>query len=47
LADAAFQAEVIELFPTILADGAKGFHLHGGTLGVELIEFFFAGRTER
>jgi hypothetical protein len=30
-----------------LADGAKGFHFYGGTLGVELIEFFFAAQTER
>jgi hypothetical protein len=40
LADAAFEAEVIELFPAILADGSKGLYFHGGTLGVELIEFF-------
>ena len=45
LADAAFDAEVIELFPAILADGSKGLQFHGGTLGVELIEFFFAVRT--
>jgi len=45
LADAAFDAEVVELFAAILADGSKGFQLHGGTLGVELIEFFFAVRT--
>jgi hypothetical protein len=45
LADAAFEAEVIELFPAILADGSKGLYVHGGTLGVELIEFFFAVRT--
>ena len=30
-----------------LAQGAKGFEFHGGALGVELIEFFFAARTER
>jgi len=47
LADAAFDAEVIELFPAIFADGSIGFQLHGGTLGVELIEFFFAAQTER
>jgi hypothetical protein len=47
LADAAFDAQVIELFPPILVDGSKGLHFHGGALGVELIEFFFAARTER
>jgi hypothetical protein len=47
LADAAFHAQVIELFPPILVDGSKGLHFHGGALGVELIEFFFAARTER
>jgi hypothetical protein len=46
LADAAFDAEVVELFPAVLADGSKGLQLQGGTLGVELIEFFFASRTE-
>ena len=47
LADAAFEAAGIELFPAILADGTKGLQFHGGTLGVELIEFFFAARTEQ
>jgi hypothetical protein len=45
LADAAFEAAGIELFPAILADGAEGLQFHEGTLGVELIEFFFAVRT--
>ena len=47
LADAAFEAVGIDLFPPILAQGAKGLQFHGGTLGVELIEFFFAARTEQ
>jgi hypothetical protein len=47
LADATFQAEMVDLFPAILADGSKGLQFHEGTLGVELIEFFFAVRTEQ
>jgi hypothetical protein len=47
LADAAFDAEGIELFPTVAAHAAKGFQFEGGTLGVEGIKFFFAGRTGR
>jgi hypothetical protein len=47
LADAAFEAAGIDLFPPIFAQGAKGLQFHGGTLGVELIEFFFAARTEQ
>jgi hypothetical protein len=47
LADAAFQAQVIELLPAILADGARASHFHRGTLGVELIDLFFAAQTER
>jgi hypothetical protein len=47
LTDAAFDAEVIELFPPNPAQGAEGFDLHGRPLGVKLVEFFFAGRTGR
>jgi hypothetical protein len=47
LADAAFEAAGIDLFPPIFAQGGKGFQFHEGTLGVELIEFFFAARTEQ
>jgi hypothetical protein len=47
LADAAFDAEGVELFPTSPAQGAESFDLHGRTLGMERVEFFFAGRTGR
>jgi hypothetical protein len=47
LADAAFETAGIDFFPAISAQGAKGLQFHGGALGVELIEFFFAARTAR
>ena len=47
LADAAFEAAGIEFFPAISAQGAKALQFHGGALGVERIEFFFAARTAR
>jgi hypothetical protein len=46
-ADAALDGEVIEFFAPVSAEGSEGFHLHGETLRVELIEFFFAARTEQ
>lgn len=45
LTNAAFDAEVIELFAPIFSQGSKGLQFHGGTLRVELIEFFFGVRT--
>ena len=45
LADAAFDAEVIEPFAPIFSQGSKRLQLHQRALGVELIEFFFGGRT--
>lgn len=47
LADAALDGEVIEPFAPVSAEGSEGFHFHPGTLRMELIEFFFAARTEQ
>jgi hypothetical protein len=45
LTDAAFDAEGGDLFSTISSQRAKGLDFHDWTLGVELIEFFFAIQT--
>lgn len=45
LANAAFDAEAIELFAPIFSQGPKGLQFHGRTLRVEQIEFFFGVRT--
>ena len=45
LADAAFDAERLESFAPVFSQRTKGLQFHGRTLGVELIEFFFAART--
>jgi len=45
LADAAFDAEVIELFAPIFSQGSEGLQLDRWTLRVELVEFFFGVRT--
>jgi hypothetical protein len=45
LANAAFDAELIELFAPIFSQGPKGLQLQGSPLRVELIEFFFGVRT--
>ena len=45
LADAAFDAELVELFAPVFSQGAKGLQLQGWR--VELIEFFFGVRTGR
>jgi hypothetical protein len=45
LADAAFDAEVIQFFAPIFSQGSMGFHFHDRALGVELVEFFFEART--
>lgn len=47
LADAAFEAAGIDFFPAISAQGAKGLEFYGRALGMELVEFFFAARTEQ
>ena len=45
LADAAFDAEMIESFVPIFSQGSKGLQFHRGTLRMKLEEFFFGVRT--
>ena len=47
LADAAFDAEMIDLFASVFAESSKCFHLHGRTLRMKLVEFFFVSRIVR
>jgi len=45
LADAAFDAEMIDCLVPIFSVGAKGFQFYRRSLRIELIEFFFEGQT--
>jgi hypothetical protein len=45
LADAALDAEMIELFAPVFSESSMGLQLDDRALGMELIEFFFAART--
>jgi len=45
LADAAFDAEMIELFAPVFSEGSMGLYLDDRALGMELVEFFFVART--
>lgn len=45
LADAAFDAEVIEPFAPVFSQGSKGLQHHGWPLRMKLKEFFFGVRT--
>jgi hypothetical protein len=47
LADAAFDAEGLDPFAPVFAQGSKGLQFDGRALRVELIEFFFGVRTGR